>query len=222
MQTICVALAGFGISCDSQTGSNEQIQSAFNEHMADFGLSFGTTEEYNFRLNLFTATDKELNEINSDPTLTYVVGHNKFSSMTKAEQKKYRGRLPRTAAVDETYEESVGAALPAEIDWRTKGAVNPVQNQGQCGSCWAFSSTAAMEGAHFLASGKLLKLSESQFVDCDTVSSGCNGGLEEYAFEYAEKHAQELEASYPYVAKTQRCKAVASEGVVLAKTFAHV
>ena len=57
MQTICVALAGFGISCDSQTGSNEQIQSAFNEHMADFGLSFGTTEEYNFRLNLYSKVD---------------------------------------------------------------------------------------------------------------------------------------------------------------------
>jgi len=59
---------------------------------------------------------------------------------------------------------TVGAA---EVDWRTKGAVNPVQNQGQCGSCWAFSSTAALEGAHFLNSGNLLKLSESQFVDCD-------------------------------------------------------
>ena len=127
--------------------------------------------------------------------------------MTKAEKKNYRGRKPRTAAIDETYEDTNGYGPPLAIDWRASGAVNPVQNQGQCGSCWAFSATAAMEGAHFLASGKLLKLSESQFVDCDTVSSGCNGGLEEYAFKYAEKHAQELESSYPYVAKTEKCKA---------------
>lgn len=206
-------------------GTNEQVQSAFANHMADHGLSYGTTEEYNFRLELYTKMDKEINEINSDAELTYFVAHNAFSTMTKAEQAKYRGRLPRAAAADEVAEEMETATAPASIDWRTKGAVNPVQNQGQCGSCWAFSATAAMEGAHFLASGKLLKLAEQQFVDCDSTSSGCNGGLEMYAFEYAEKAAQELETSYPYTAKTgRRCKANAkaeSKGVK-AKSFVHV
>jgi len=145
--------------------------------------------------------------------------------MTKDEQAKYRGRLPRVAPEDEAVEELETATLPTSIDWRSKGAVNKVQNQGQCGSCWAFSSTAAMEGAHFLASGNLLKLSEQQFVDCDTTSSGCNGGLEMYAFQYAEKHAQELETSYPYTAKTgRRCKATAAleKKGVKAKSFVHV
>ena len=50
--------------------------------------------------------------------------------------------------------------LPTEINWVEKGAVNPVQDQGQCGSCWAFSAVAQMEGQHFIQSGKLLKLSE--------------------------------------------------------------
>ena len=68
------------------------------------------------------------------------------------------------------------SALPASVDWRTKGAVNPVKNQGQCGSCWAFSATAAVEGAYAIKTGNLLSLSEQQLVDCDTQSQGCNGG----------------------------------------------
>ena len=66
--------------------------------------------------------------------------------------------------------------LTASVDWRTKGAVNPVKNQGQCGSCWAFSATAAIEGEHFIKTGTLLSLAEQQFVDCVRTCSGCNGG----------------------------------------------
>jgi C1A family cysteine protease len=76
--------------------------------------------------------------------------------------------------------------LPSAVDWRDKGALNPVQNQGVCGSCWAFSAVAAMESAHFLKTGNLVKLSEQQCVDCDSSSSGCRGGLQSGCFEYAE------------------------------------
>lgn len=79
-----------------------------------------------------------------------------------------------------------------------------------------------MEGEHFIKTGNLLKLSESQFVDCDTKSSGCNGGLEIWAFDYAEKHEQELETDYPYVAKTRSCKAKASLGKVSALSHSAV
>ena len=150
-------------------------------------------------MELFAKRDAAYNEINNDLENTFVVGHNMFSTMTEYEAKQYSGRLPSKNHTMEV--EEVNEITAAQVDWRTKGAVNPVQNQGQCGSCWAFSSIAAIEGAHFLASGNLEKLSESQLVDCDTTSSGCNGGLEIWAFAYGTKNAIELESTYPYVAR---------------------
>jgi C1A family cysteine protease len=175
-----------------------------NEH----GLSYGTKQEFEFRFNLFKQADQEINEINASQN-DYVLGHNKFSTMTEDESKRYRGRKPALNTT-ENQVELPEEGLSASVDWRAKGAVNKVQDQGQCGSCWAFSSVAALEGEHFLKTGKLIKLSESQLVDCDPKSSGCNGGLEIYAFQYTKKNGEELESDYPYRARTQRCKAKSS------------
>eukprot|EP00929_Paragymnodinium_shiwhaense_P020609 TRINITY_DN1367_c0_g1_i7.p2 TRINITY_DN1367_c0_g1~~TRINITY_DN1367_c0_g1_i7.p2 ORF type:complete len:267 (-),score=82.28 TRINITY_DN1367_c0_g1_i7:296-1063(-) len=100
--------------------------------------------------------------------------------------------------------------LPDSIDWVAKGAVTDVKNQGQCGSCWAFSSTGSLEGANFLASGKLVSLSEQQFVDCaggTYGNQGCNGGLMDNAFKYAEADAICTEDSYAYKAVGGSCQA---------------
>ena len=80
-----------------------------------------------------------------------------------------------------------------------------------------------MEGEHFLKTGKLIKLSEQPFVDCDPKSDGCDGGLEAYAFQYAKKNPQELENDYPYTAKTGRsCKATAAKELVKATSYTSV
>ena len=150
------------------TDAISAVETKFMQHLTDFGLSYATKEEYNFRLNIFSALDEELAKINLEND-SFTVAHNKFSTLTRDEKKKFMGRMPHAA--DETKVQILQEAnLTASVDWRTKGAVNEVQDQGMCGSCWAFSATAAMEGAHFIKSGKLLKLSEQQFVDCDKQS----------------------------------------------------
>jgi C1A family cysteine protease len=94
-------------------------------------------------------------------------------------------------------------AAPSSIDWVSKGAVTPVKNQGQCGSCWSFSTTGAMEGAYFLAGNKLTSFSEQELVSCDKSDNGCNGGWMDAAFTWIKKNGGiTTEAAYPYTSST--------------------
>ena len=130
---------------------------------------------------------------------------------TNAKLEQYvSGYFPhlRTSSCQYTLSEPL-VTIPDSWDWREHNAVTPVKNQGQCGSCWSFSATGAMEGAYAIATNQLINISEQQLLDC-SVSYGnlaCNGGLYDNAFEYATDHKMCTETNLPYDAVYETCQA---------------
>merc|ERR1719183_3008162 len=198
---------------------------AFMEHVADYGLSYGTIEEFNFRQNIWELLDAELKQINGEQS-SFTVGHNFMSTWTAAEKQRLNGFVHSLIPEEYTRFEETDEK---SVNWVEEGAVTPVKNQGQCGSCWSFSTTGALEGAHFIKSGKLVALSEQQFVDCDTKQDqGCNGGLMDNAFEFAKTNAIMTEADYPYLARRtilpwdKKCGDAKTKGVVTVSSYSDV
>merc|ERR1712166_134699 len=154
----------------------------FMRFVTEHGKSYGTVAEFNFRGEQFAKRHEEIVAFNADSNNTHVVGHNEFSDMTYAEMKSKNGYRHGEQTNVVQLDESSNAAT---VDWRSKGAVTPVKNQGQCGSCWAFSTTGSVEAAYFLKHGELKSFSEQQLLDCaggKWHNNGCNGGLMDYAF----------------------------------------
>jgi hypothetical protein len=115
-----------------------------------------------------------------------------------------KSRVPKNMDYSK-FEELDDSNLAASVDWRAKGALNTPQNQRVCGAGWAFSAIAAMESAHFIKTGKLLKLSEQQCVDCADQAEGCLGGSAQECLEYAEQDSMDLEADYAFTGNTGSC-----------------
>lgn len=159
-----------------------------------------------------------IEETNRRTDLTYTVEMNKFGDLHPREfAKLYNGAtytVPKATLLQTQIQEAISPVSQPDLgvstlDWRTKGAVTAVKDQGQCGSCWSFSTTGALEGAHFLSGKPLVALSEQNLMDCSTAygNNGCDGGLMEYAYEYIIKNKGiDSEASYPYQAQEGRCR----------------
>ena len=129
----------------------------YMNYIANFGKTVNSVEEFAKRVDYFDMTNQFIEEHNSSNS-TWTAGHNQFSDWSRAEYKKMLGKRP-SERKNKNYK-IFPETNAEEINWVTKGAVTPVKDQGNCGSCWAFSSTGALEGAHFVAKGELLSFSE--------------------------------------------------------------
>ncbi|KAI6660632.1 Cathepsin L [Oopsacas minuta] len=159
---------------------------------------------------------------------SYKLGLNQFSDYTNKEFQEiflgydYEQSLVRRNATLHKVDSSVEIA--DSMDWRGKGAVTGVKDQGQCGSCWSFSATGSLEGQYFLKTGKLISFSEQQLCDCSTGygNHGCKGGLMDNAFRYWEKYYEESEDNYPYRAKDGMCQYDESKGITEDSTYRDI
>jgi len=169
----------------------------------------------------FANNDDIITQTNNQ-NLSYTLGHNQFSHLSVEEYREYvklgLNKPAELAAPDAIHEAPADvSANPASVDWVKAGAVTGVKDQGQCGSCWSFSSTGAMEGAYKVTKGSLPSLSEQNFVDCDNRSNGgsdlgCNGGLMDSAFSWAKKNGGICtEAAYPYTSGTTKKSGTCSQ-----------
>ena len=196
----------------------------FMAFVSEYGKSYGTIAEYQFRSDIFKNALKEIEEHNKSGLHTHSLGINEFSDWTAAEMKVMLGTKPELNTTTQPYTILDDSNLPDSIDWRTKGAVTPVKNQGRCGSCWAFSSTGAIEGTVFMEEKKLYSFSEQELIDCSTKwgNHGCHGGLMDNAFRYLKDHGIEQESDYQYTAKDGSCKYDESKIVTRVSQFHDV
>jgi len=169
-------------------------------------------EEYQLRLGVWMA-NKRLVQQHNAAKKGFKVAMNKLAALTPAEYKQLLGH--RSTGADKDIPVKVAHTNDADVDWREKGIVNAIKDQGQCGSCWAFSVIQAMESQWALKKGDLPSLSEQNLVDCCTSCSGCNGGDEYVSYDYVLANQDgkwETEDDYPYTAQTGSCKWDASKG----------
>lgn len=192
--------------------TGKTLRQRFHDWASEHEVSFiNTAHEYK-TFSTWVENDKYIDTINSQ-NMTYTLGHNQFSGLDTNEFAQYLGFAEYN--LDSSYLRGSSTSLletdPAEsVDWVKAGAVTPVKNQGQCGSCWSFSTTGALEGAYFNKYGELKSFSEQQLVSCDNFKNGgtdmgCNGGLMDHAFNWIEKNGGLCyEDDYPYTSGTTK------------------
>jgi cathepsin L len=177
------------------------IRGMFDEWKVKHDRSYQNSKEHNYRLAIFAKHARFVHNWDAKAK-GFSVGLNAFADLSNAEFRATFNGMNITKTAPRLLSKFRDTA-PASQDWSKKGAVTPVKNQGQCGSCWSFSATGSMEGAWFLKKGSLVSLSEQNLVDCSTAqgNQGCNGGLMDQAFQYViTNNGIDTEASYPYTA----------------------
>ncbi|XP_059290838.1 senescence-specific cysteine protease SAG39-like [Lycium ferocissimum] len=209
---LALLVLGMWASQATSRDLNEASMVQKHEHwMAHFGRVYKDGSEKAKRFKIFKDNVDYIESVNNAGMRPYKLGINEFADLTNEEFRathngyKMSSHQKTSKAISFKYE---NVTAPATMDWRTKGVVTGVKDQGQCGCCWAFSAVAATEGINKIKTGKLISLSEQELVDCDTsLDMGCEGGLMDDAFKFIIKnHGLTTESNYPYKGTDSTCK----------------
>ena len=192
-----------------QLVKSENILDIFDKWVSKYHYKSKGYDDYILTFGKWYSNHRYIEFVNSR-NLSYRLGHNQFSGMDQYDFRKYRGYISRMHLPNEANREITDLEyyIPSEINWVELGSVTPVKDQGQCGSCWSFSTTGALEGAYYIKYGELLSFSEQQLVSCDDLKNsktrghdhGCNGGIMDNAFTWIQNNGGLCtEETYPYV-----------------------
>ncbi|XP_010544099.1 PREDICTED: low-temperature-induced cysteine proteinase [Tarenaya hassleriana] len=203
-------------SATSSSPSSDNITELFDNWCRKHGKAYASEEERQYRLQVFRGNHDFVIQHNHMSSSTYSLSLNALADLTHHEFRTSRLGLSASAMrikrhrQRQNQNQSLGANvqnLPDEVDWRAKGAVTNVKDQGSCGACWSFSATGAMEGINQIVTGSLVSLSEQELIDCDrSYNTGCNGGLMDYAYQFvANNGGMDTEEDYPFQERDGTC-----------------
>ncbi|CAL5035531.1 unnamed protein product [Urochloa decumbens] len=215
LATLCCACFFGAVLAARELSDDSDMMARHKQWMAKYSRSYKDDAEKAQRFEVFKANVKFIESFNSAGNRKFWLGVNQFADLTNDEfraTKTNKGFNPNAVKLSTgfRYANVSTDALPQSVDWRTKGDVTPIKDQGQCGCCWAFSAVAAVEGIVKISTGKLISLSEQELVDCDVhgEDQGCNGGEMDDAFKFIINNGGlTTESNYPYTAQDGQCKA---------------
>ncbi|GAB6027587.1 hypothetical protein CHUAL_001830 [Chamberlinius hualienensis] len=208
---LCLVLLG----AEASVTFEDVLLEEFNLFKLQYGKTYKDREEEQYRMDIYINNRLSIashNQRYHQGLVTFEMGMNKFGDLLEHEFAAIMNGFKSASnykSKGSTYLSPSNVVKPDKIDWRTKGYVTPIKNQENCGSCWAFSATGALEGQTFRKTGKLVSLSEQNLVDCsgDEGNEGCGGGLMTQAFDYIKiNHGIDTEESYPYEGLDDDCK----------------
>ncbi|KAK4257845.1 hypothetical protein QN277_007380 [Acacia crassicarpa] len=234
--SVIICLSSGSPTFESISPSNgEQVFEMFQQWVMEHGRNYSNTEESKTRYQIFQRNLMYITQTNAKRSKSpsgHRLGLNKFADMSPEEFKRVYLRLPEeapatiapaTSSPGFVQQKESCEEAPSSMDWTNKGVVTPVKDQQQCGCCWAFAATGAIESVNAIATGELVSLSEQELLDCDSKSSGCSGGFPSYAFDFVIGNGGiSKEDDYPYAAQQGDCRANMQNGVAKISSYQSV